>query len=400
MAKQKEIAIAVKDLHKSFKLPHEQHSGIKQAILNLFKRNRKKGYEIQKVLKGLDFEIEKGDFFGIVGRNGSGKSTLLKTLAGIYSPDKGTIEVNGTLVPFIELGVGFNPELTGRENVFLNGALLGFSHDEMEAMYDDIVEFAELEKFMDQKLKNYSSGMQVRLAFSIAIRADGDILLLDEVLAVGDEAFQRKCVNYFSALKKNNKTVILVTHDMSSVRKFCNKAVLINEGAIVAQGDPNEVADNYSTQFIVNNKTSIKEKRRFGNGEVIFDNMKFEIYGNLFQLEFDIVNKTNHLYNDITMGFDFCINDEIIIGNDTRFMEKYKDGFKLDALQRKHVIMKFRNDFGKHSFTLNANITTGMGINVTDYIRSVLSFDSTNVRHVDAWKILAYPEIIETEDSE
>src|SRR5690606_31573026 len=153
----------------------------------------KRTYEKQQVLKNISFEIKKGEFVGIVGRNGSGKSTLLKLLAGIYSPDKGSIEVNGKLVPFIELGVGFNPELTGRENVFLNGALLGFNRKEMQAMYKDIVEFAELERFMDQKLKNYSSGMQVRLAFSIAIRAQSDILLIDEVLAVGDAAFQQKC---------------------------------------------------------------------------------------------------------------------------------------------------------------------------------------------------------------
>lgn len=259
MTKQKEIAISVKDLHKSFKLPHEQHSGLKQAILGVFKRNRKKGYEVQQVLKGIDFEIEKGDFFGIVGRNGSGKSTLLKTLAGIYTPDKGAVQVNGTLVPFIELGVGFNPELTGRENVFLNGALLGFSHEEMEEMYDDIVKFAELEKFMDQKLKNYSSGMQVRLAFSIAIRADGDILLLDEVLAVGDEAFQRKCYAYFAELKKNKKTVILVTHSMDSVQQFCTKAIMIEKGKIVESGSPGKVARRYSELFLINSDDSANE---------------------------------------------------------------------------------------------------------------------------------------------
>lgn len=244
----KDIAISVKNLHKSFKLPHEEHSGVKQAIINTFSKGRKKGYEIQHVLKGLDFEIQEGDFFGIVGRNGSGKSTLLKTLAGIYSPDKGAVVVKGTLVPFIELGVGFNPELTGRENVFLNGALLGFSRHEMEEMYDDIVEFAELKKFMDQKLKNYSSGMQVRLAFSIAIRADGDILLLDEVLAVGDEAFQRKCTEYFYNLKKRKKTVILVTHSMDSVRKFCNKAMMIRDGKVVVYGSPEDVANEYSVE--------------------------------------------------------------------------------------------------------------------------------------------------------
>lgn len=237
------IAISVKNLHKSFHLPTEQAFGLKQAIFNRLRGI--KGYKEQKVLKGLDFKINKGDFVGIIGRNGSGKSTLLKILAGIYYPEQGEVIVDGTLVPFIELGVGFNPELTGRENVYLNGALLGFSNEEMNQMYDDIWEFAELKDFQDQKLKNYSSGMQVRLAFSIAIRAHGDILLLDEVLAVGDAAFQQKCTDYFMELKRKNQTVILVTHAMTNVRKFCDRAILIDNGKIIQDGNPNEVADAY-----------------------------------------------------------------------------------------------------------------------------------------------------------
>lgn len=236
-------AVIVKDLYKSFKLPHEQHSGIKQVILNFAKR--KKGYEVQHVLNDVSFEIKKGEFFGIVGRNGSGKSTLLKLLAGIYVPDKGLVQVNGSLTPFIELGVGFNPELTGRENVFMNGALLGFGRPEMEEMYDDIVSFAELERFMDQKLKNYSSGMQVRLAFSIAIRARSAVLLIDEVLAVGDSAFQQKCFDYFERLKKEQRTIIFVTHDMSAVKRFCDRAVLIEKGNVKQIGRPASIADQY-----------------------------------------------------------------------------------------------------------------------------------------------------------
>lgn len=243
MAENEKTAIVVKDLYKSFKIPHEQHSGVKQKLVNIL--NTKKGYEEQKVLKDISFEIKEGEFFGIVGRNGSGKSTLLKLLAGIYSPDKGLVQVNGSLTPFIELGVGFNPELTGRENIFLNGALLGFDRKQMEGMYDSIVEFAELEQFMDQKLKNYSSGMQVRLAFSIAIRADSDILLLDEVLAVGDEAFQRKCYDYFAKLKKDKKTVILVTHSMDSVQQFCSRVMLIDKGHRTEIGSPSEITQIY-----------------------------------------------------------------------------------------------------------------------------------------------------------
>ena len=239
-----DAAISVRNLSKSFRLPNERSWGLKQALFNRLRG--KKGYTEQKVLKNLNFDIKKGDFVGIVGRNGSGKSTLLKILAGVYYPEKGEITIDGNLIPFIELGVGFNYELTGRENVYLNGALLGFSNEEMDKMYDDIWEFAELKPFQDQKLKNYSSGMQVRLAFSIAIRAQGDILLLDEVLAVGDAAFQKKCTDYFESLKNSHQTVVLVTHSMANVEKFCNRAILINNGVIEIDGGPKEVAAAYT----------------------------------------------------------------------------------------------------------------------------------------------------------
>ena len=240
------VAIKVENLKKSFKLPTDKSWGLKQAILNRIKGI--KGYVKQEVLKGVSFEVKKGEFLGIVGRNGSGKSTLLKILSQIYVPDSGKIKVNGSLVPFIELGVGFNPELTGKENIYLNGAMLGFSNSEMDEMYDDIVSFAELEPFMHQKLKNYSSGMQVRLAFSIAIRARGDILILDEVLAVGDAAFQEKCNQYFADLK-GEQTIILVTHDMENVRRFCDRAILLEDGKVIKDGKPDKVADAYLKLF-------------------------------------------------------------------------------------------------------------------------------------------------------
>ncbi|HSW37375.1 MAG TPA: ABC transporter ATP-binding protein [Candidatus Saccharimonadales bacterium] len=245
MAQPADTAIVVKDVYKSFRLPHEKHATVKSVLINVF---RPKRYEKQQVLKDINFEIKKGDFFGIIGRNGSGKSTLLKLLAEIYTPDRGGININGKLTPFIELGVGFNPELTGRENVFLNGALLGFNRKQMEKMYQEIVDFAELERFMDQKLKNYSSGMQVRLAFSIAIRARSDILLLDEVLAVGDAAFQQKCFNYFEELKREQKTVVFVSHDMGAIRRFCTSAVYIEKGRITHRGNPYDMADVYAEE--------------------------------------------------------------------------------------------------------------------------------------------------------
>lgn len=239
-----EYAIEVDNVTKTFKLPHQKTSSIKGAFVGMF--NMKKGFEKQVALKDLSFKVKKGEFFGVVGRNGSGKSTLLKMLAGIYEPNQGSVKVHGRLTPFIELGVGFNPELTGRENVFLNGALLGFSRKEMSKMYNDIVEFAELERFMDQKLKNYSSGMQVRLAFSVAIRADSEILLVDEVLAVGDALFQQKCYDYFDKLKNSDRTVVFISHDMGAIQTFCDRAILINDSKLIAEGNPTEIVAKYS----------------------------------------------------------------------------------------------------------------------------------------------------------
>lgn len=256
----KKIAVKVDHVSKFFKLPTEATQSLRTALVNRFKGI--KGYKEQHVLKDISFEVEEGDFFGILGRNGSGKSTLLKIISKIYVPEKGSVTINGKLVSFIELGVGFNPELTGRENVYMNGAMLGFTTDEIDAMYDDIVEFAELQEFMNQKLKNYSSGMQVRLAFSVAIKAQGDVLILDEVLAVGDEAFQRKCNDYFMERKKSGKTTILVTHDMGAVKKYCNKAVLIEHGLVKALGDPSDVANQYSLDNTVATVKTEKKKEQ------------------------------------------------------------------------------------------------------------------------------------------
>jgi ABC-2 type transport system ATP-binding protein len=240
-------AIEVRGLSKDFLLPHLRQRTLKGHLLNSFRGRR--SVEVQHALQDIDFDVAQGEFFGIVGRNGSGKSTLLKILAGIYKPTAGRTQFQGRLVPFIELGVGFNPELTGRENVYLNGALLGFSRREVDARYDDIVEFAELEGSMDQKLKNYSSGMHVRIAFSVATHAKADILLIDEVLAVGDAAFQRKCFEHFRALKKSATTIVFVTHDMSSVREFCDRVIMLEDSRLVAEGNAEAVAEKYLKLF-------------------------------------------------------------------------------------------------------------------------------------------------------
>lgn len=295
---EKKVSVKVQDLTKTFKIPLEASSGIKQKIINLAKG--RKGYREFTPLNDVSFEVNDGDFFGIVGRNGSGKSTLLKTIAGIYQPDAGAVTVNGKLVPFIELGVGFNPELSGKENVFLNGALLGFSRSEMQAMYDDIVDFAELHDFMEEKLKNYSSGMQVRLAFSIAIKVQGDILLLDEVLAVGDEAFQRKCYDYFAQIRKEKRTVILVTHDMDSVQKFCNKAIMIEKGRIIEYGNPAIVARKYRELFMDENDKGIRIK----DGSVRNANINAKA---------DFISKDGKLIFDITIIPRINIDDTAVV---------------------------------------------------------------------------------------
>lgn len=259
------VVLSVDHVSKTFKLPTEQATGLKQAVINWTKGI--KGFRKLSVLRDISFDVHQGEFFGIVGRNGGGKSTLLKLISQIYYPEAGNISVTGKLVPFIELGVGFNPELTGRENVYLNGALLGFTPEQVDAMYDDIVDFAELQDFMDQKLKNYSSGMQVRLAFSVAIKAQGDILVLDEVLAVGDEAFQRKCSDFFTEIKKDpTKTVILVTHDMNSVKKYCTRAMMIADGEVEAVGDPETVSQQYTLANLEAEKAAEHQRRAARGG--------------------------------------------------------------------------------------------------------------------------------------
>ncbi len=234
--------MTVEGVHKTFRIPHQQYHTLKERALHPF---RSRTYDELHAVKDTSFEVAEGEFFGIVGRNGSGKSTLLKCLAGIYGIDSGRLEVRGRLSPFIEIGVGFNPDLTARDNVVINAIMLGLSRKQAVDRFDDIIAFAELEDFIDLKLKNYSSGMAVRLGFSVAIEADADVLLVDEVLAVGDASFQRKCFDEFHALKAAGKTILFVTHDMMAVRRFCDRAMLIEKGEVISIGDPDAVARSY-----------------------------------------------------------------------------------------------------------------------------------------------------------
>lgn len=347
----KKLAIKVEDVHKTFRIPLDGGTGLKQRIVHFTKHQ--KGYREFSPLNGVSFEVEEGEFFGIVGRNGSGKSTLLKTIAGIYEVDSGSVQVNGKLVPFIELGVGFNPELTGRENVFLNGALLGFSRAEMEDMYDEIVDFAELHDFMEERLKNYSSGMQVRLAFSIAIRAKGDVLLLDEVLAVGDAAFQKKCYEYFGTLKDQKKTVILVTHSMSAVEQFCSRGVLLNDGKIAAVGSSSEIANAYENMFIKDDK-----KKTAKNEE------KVEDYSSVADVTTSLIQNNNPT-TDIVAGVPFRVRIKIAPKMD------------IPSINLVLNIKNYRNDVlcatGTEQFNKNLGFVKGQNIEIDVDIENIFT---------------------------
>lgn len=236
------IAIKIENISKSFRIPQENRNTLREHFWNLFHPTKYKKFE---VLKSISLRIEKGQWLGIIGNNGSGKSTLLKIIAGIYEPDEGKIKINGRLVPFLELGVGFNPELSARENIFLNGTILGVTRKELEKKFDQIVDFAEIRQFLDLPLKNFSSGMQVRLAFAIAIQAEADIYLLDEVLAVGDMIFQKKCKKVFYELKHQKKTVIFVSHNINEIKNFCDKIAWLERGKIKEYGSVLDIAAKY-----------------------------------------------------------------------------------------------------------------------------------------------------------
>jgi ABC-type polysaccharide/polyol phosphate transport system ATPase subunit len=234
--------VSIEAVSKTFRLPRQQYSTLKERVLHPFRSTE---YDELNAVREISLEIAEGEFFGIVGRNGSGKSTLLKCIAGIYGVDQGRIAIAGRLSPFIELGVGFNPDLTARDNVIINAIMLGISRRQAKQRFEHVLAFAELEEFVDLKLKNYSSGMLVRLAFATAIEVEADIFLIDEVLAVGDAAFQQKCFDEFFRLKRAGKTIVFVSHDMFSVERFCDRAMLMERGNMIEIGAPRDIARAY-----------------------------------------------------------------------------------------------------------------------------------------------------------
>ncbi len=251
-------AVKVTNVSKTFKIPHAKIDSMRSIFVNIYK---KRTYEKFNALDNISFEVKKGEFLGIIGHNGAGKSTLLKILAGVYVPSEGNVEVNGMIAPFLELGIGFNPELSGRDNVYLNATVLGLTKEQIDEKFDRMVEFAELERFIDEQLKNYSSGMRARLAFSVSIHADRGILLMDEVLAVGDSRFTEKCLDVFKGYKNQGKTVILVTHSMDTVREYCDRALLLDSGKILDSGDVDEVCDKYIYRNVLEDKRKELEKK-------------------------------------------------------------------------------------------------------------------------------------------
>lgn len=236
-------AIIVDNISKKFRIPHEKKNTVFQNIIGLIKRQF--SYEEFWALKDVSFEVDKGEALGIIGRNGSGKSTLLKILASVLYPDSGSVSLNGKVASFLELGVGFQPELTAKENVYIYSSIMGLARKQVERIYDDIFDFAELKKFENMKLKNFSSGMYLRLAFATAIHATPDTLLIDEVFAVGDEAFKKKCRDKMNQFKAEGKTIVFVSHALDAVRELCQRTMLLNEGRIVAMGDTEKVINDY-----------------------------------------------------------------------------------------------------------------------------------------------------------
>lgn len=381
MSDHDQIAIKIDGVSKDFRLPHQRVDSLKDNFVNLFRSSSSEA-EMQHALKDISFEVKKGEFFGIVGRNGSGKSTLLKIIANIYRPTAGDVKVNGRLVPFIELGVGFNPDLTGRENIYLNGALMGFSKKEIDVKYDAIVNFAELERFMDQKLKNYSSGMQVRLAFSVAtILADSDILLIDEVLAVGDADFQRKCFNYFRQLKKMKKTVIFVSHDMEAVREYCDSCILIDDSKTLYQGSPEVAAEKYTKLF----NTSKSEEATTTPGKSNDDRWGD---GSAKVEQVHVTKKGEDVIVDVKVEFavrmidpivGFLIKDaagQTVCGTNSRIIRK-KFG-TCEKGQSINMTWTIPNIFSSNTYTVEVAVSHRDGVTQADWWHNAAEFTNRN----------------------
>jgi lipopolysaccharide transport system ATP-binding protein len=323
-------AIEVSHLTKRFRIPLDRSTTLKYRVAHLRATSR---YRDLLAVDDVSFEVPEGQFIGIVGANGSGKSTLLKILSRIYKPTSGRITLNGRVSPFLELGVGFNPELTARENVLVNGAILGLSRTELERRMEAILAFAELEEFADQKLKNYSSGMQVRLAFTVSIQADPSILLMDEVLAVGDARFQAKCFDIFFRYRREGRTVVLVTHDLSAVEIHCDRAIFLDHGRLVSDGSPAEVTTLYRRRVGERrdaDEASVGEKERWGNGALRFESVRLLDEGGATHFNFDTDKpmtlalrlRARDQVDDLVIGVGVHRADGSVVGGTNTFIDQ------------------------------------------------------------------------------
>jgi len=354
--------VDVEGVSKTFRVPRQHVMTFKERALHPFRR-----VEVNDLhaLRDVSFQIEKGEFFGIVGRNGSGKSTMLKCLAGIYAADSGRMRVAGRLVPFIELGVGFNQEMSALDNVVINGVMMGMSPGEARARFPAVIEFAELEDYLDLKLKNYSSGMQVRLAFSLMIQADADVLLIDEVLAVGDAAFQQKCFDVFHDLRDRGKTVILVTHDMAMVERFCARALLLEDGRLVEVGDPQSVARRYLELNFAEESGAPGTGGRGGDvssgvtiGEVWVEDAGGERVTSVGQGDRLVIRawlEAQRRIEDPEVGVTLHDTDNVVVfGTTTR--ELGREERPLEAGERVELRLELRNDFRSGRYFVDCGV--------------------------------------------
>ena len=345
----KDVVISVKDVEKSFKIYSDKGHTLKERLLFFKQRN---SYTRHEVLKGVTLEIEKGEVVGLVGHNGCGKSTLLKLMTKIIYPDKGKIEINGKISSLLELGAGFHPDMTGRENIYTNASIFGLTKKEIDARLDNIIEFSELEEFIDSPVRTYSSGMYMRLAFSVAINVDADILLIDEILAVGDARFQAKCFNKMLELKKSGITIVIVSHDLGSIERLCNRAIWIEEGKIRDEGIPHDIVAEYLDDImskdenkkikvqskekieekITEKKEDKKDKNRTGNKDIeIIDikllNEKDEVsdtYNSEDKLKIQVKYKRNNdELKDSVFGFGIFRNDGLNCYGTNTFIDNF-----------------------------------------------------------------------------
>ena len=387
----REPVLVVDGVSKGFRLPHEQMHTLKERALHPMRR---RSHETFTAVSDVSFDVRQGEFFGIVGRNGSGKSTLLKLIAGIYKASAGDIWINGRMSTFIELGVGFNPDLAARDNVILNAIMLGLNPSEARERYEHVIDFAELREFEDLKLKNYSSGMHVRLAFAVMIQVDADILLIDEVLAVGDAAFQQKCFDEFNRLRDEGRTIVLVTHDMGSVRRFCHRAMLMDRGRIVELGDPEHVGGSYlelnfsGGQLAAPAETPAgrdgdPDRRGDGRADVVdawFEDADGRSVDHVAQNRDVVVKATVEFHADMEHpSFGIAIEDEqqrMVFAANTLWTNENTGLYR--AGDRATLTVRFRNVFAPGRYFLSPAVgSRGTGLELCDHRIRFRSFVST-----------------------